>query len=186
MFLVVGLGNPGQEYEKTRHNLGFMVLDELAARCNVKTFKTKHRALLEKSTLDGKDVLLAKPQTFMNNSGEAVREIASWYKVAPEKIVVIYDDVDLEPGTLRLRTGGGAGGHHGVESVMNGLGHQDFVRVRVGIGRENFLGDVTKYVLENIPPGQKEIMKEAIISAADAVEEIIKTGVSSAMNKFNR
>lgn len=173
MFLIVGLGNPGKEYVHTRHNLGFKVIDELARRLGVKTFKSKCSALIADAKIADHKVLLAQPQTFMNNSGLAVRELMAWFKIGPEKLIVIYDDVDLDAGTLRVREKGNAGGHHGMESVIEHVGTTQFSRVRIGIGRETLIGDVTDYVLQKIPLAQTEILEQAIIAAADAVVSII-------------
>lgn len=174
MYLIVGLGNPGPEYENTRHNLGFKVIEELASRLNITAFKEKHHSFIGEGSIDGKKVFLAQPQTFMNNSGPAVRGILEWHKIGAEKLILIYDDVDLEVGQLRIREGGSAGGHHGVESVIASLGTTKFFRVRLGIGRENLTGDVADYVLQKIPASQRERLAAAIISAAEAVEGIIK------------
>jgi PTH1 family peptidyl-tRNA hydrolase len=185
MFLIVGLGNPGLEYADTRHNLGFKVIDELAKRLNLSSFKNKCSALIAEGKLADHKVILAAPQTFMNNSGQAVRELAGWYKVPAAKVIVIYDDVDLEVGQLRVREKGNAGGHHGVESLIAHLGTTDFPRVRLGIGREEMTGDVAEYVLRKVPPAQRLQLEEAVILAADAVEAIVANGVAAAMNKFN-
>lgn len=186
MFLIVGLGNPGPEYEDTRHNLGFKVIDELAARLGIAALKSKHQSFLGEAKLADHKVILAEPQTFMNNSGPAVRGVLEWYKLKPENLILIYDDVDLEVGQVRIREKGSAAGHHGVESVIASLGTSEFIRVRIGIGRESLTADVTDYVLQKIPPAQRETLDAAIITAADAVEEIITSGLSAAMNKFNR
>ncbi len=185
MYLIVGLGNPGEEYEKTRHNLGFRVINELASRCGLKSFKSKHQSFIGEGTIAGHKIILAEPQTFMNNSGPAVKGLLSWYKIDPKKLILIYDDVDLEVGQIRLREQGSAGGHHGVESVIASVGATEFARVRVGIGRDSLSGDVANYVLQNIPPAQREIIDSAINTAAEAVEAIIAGGLAAAMNKFN-
>jgi PTH1 family peptidyl-tRNA hydrolase len=186
MFLVVGLGNPGPEYEETRHNLGFKVIDELAERLGVKTFKQKHQSFMAEASLAGHKILLAQPQTFMNNSGPAVKGILLWHKLDLSKLILVYDDVDLEVGQIRVREKGGAGGHHGVESVIASLGAVDFARIRIGVGRENLTGDVADYVLQKAPSSQREALDVAIETAADAVEEIINNGVARAMNRFNQ
>lgn len=185
MFLVVGLGNPGSEYEDTRHNLGFRVVDELASRLGISTLKLKHQSFIGEGKIDDHKVILAQPQAFMNNSGPAVRGLLSWYKIGIDKLVLVYDDVDLEVGQIRVREKGAAGGHHGMESVIASVGASEFARVRIGIGRENLTADVTDYVLQKIPPSQREILDAAILTAADAVQEIITSGLASAMNKFN-
>jgi peptidyl-tRNA hydrolase, PTH1 family len=173
MFLIAGLGNPGAEYADTRHNLGFRAVDELAARLGVKSFKTKHQSLLAEANLGDAKLLLLKPQTFMNNSGLAVQAAAAWHKIIPAKMIVIYDDVDLEVGQIRVREKGSAGGHHGIESLIAQLGTTDFCRVRIGIGRESVAGDVSEYVLQKIPPAQREALQLAVFAAAEAVEAIV-------------
>lgn len=185
MFLIAGLGNPGAEYYNTRHNLGFRVVDELASRLGLSAFKTKHQSFVAETLIGGHKIILAQPQAFMNNSGPVVRGIIGWYKITPPKLILIFDDVDLEVGQLRLREKGNAGGHHGVESVIASLGATEFSRVRIGIGRENLTGDVSNYVLQPVPPAQREAIDTAIIRAADAVEEIVNHGIALAMNKFN-
>jgi PTH1 family peptidyl-tRNA hydrolase len=185
MYLIVGLGNPGPEYAETRHNLGFRVIDELARRLGLASFKVKCRSFIAESRVQDRKVILAQPQTFMNNSGIAVRGLLDWFKVPPAGIILIYDDVDLEAGQIRVREKGGAGGHHGVESVIAAAG-TDFARVRIGIGRESLTADVTDYVLQKVPAAQREALDQAVIAASDAVEHIITQGLSSAMNRFNQ
>jgi len=185
VYLIVGLGNPGEEYEQTRHNLGFRVINELAARLGLKSLKSKHQSFVGEGLIAGHKAILAEPQTFMNNSGAAVRGLLDWHKIDPKKLIVVYDDVDLEVGQIRLREQGSAGGHHGMESVIASLGTGEFARVRVGIGRDGFSGDLANYVLQNIPPAQRETLDAAIIAAADAVEAIIADGLPLAMNRFN-
>lgn len=185
MYLIVGLGNPGEEYAATRHNLGFMVIDQLALRLSLPKPSLKHRSLLVKEKYGERTLILAKPQTFMNNSGEAVSEIANWYKIPPAKIIIAYDDVDLEPGQIRLRDKGSAGGHHGVESVIKHLGSSQFIRLRLGVGRPSLAGDVAEYVLAKIPPAERTVLEEAASRGAEAIETIIKFGLPAAMNKYN-
>lgn len=185
MFLVVGLGNPGAEYAKTRHNLGFMVIDELAGRLKA-TFRAKHQALIAEGQIGDHKTILAQPQTFMNNSGQSVKEIVAWHKLPNEKLIVIYDDVDLEVGQVRIRESGSAGGHHGIESIMSHLNSGSFIRVRVGIGRPSASGDVANYVLGRIATDQQETLALAVQTAADAAFEAVLHGVAAAMNKFNR
>jgi PTH1 family peptidyl-tRNA hydrolase len=185
MFLVVGLGNPGPEYAATRHNLGFKVIEELAVRQGLKSLKEKHQALIGEAVLDGHKVILAQPQTFMNNSGTSVQALLSWHKIEPRKLIVIYDDVDLEIGQLRLREKGNAGGHHGVESIIAQVGTTEFARVRIGIGRASLSGDVADHVLQRIPPAEREELTTAVQAAAEAVEAIVRDGLPAAMNKYN-
>lgn len=185
MFLVVGLGNPGAEYEETRHNLGFKVVDELARKHGLSTLRAKFNSFIGEVNINQHKMILAQPQTFMNDSGPAVRGMMEWYRLLPGKLILIYDDVDLEVGQLRIRDHGNAGGHHGVESVIASVGATGFIRVRIGIGRENLSGDVSEYVLQKIPSSQREILDQGIVSAAEAVEAIIAEGPVAAMNKFN-
>jgi len=185
MFLVVGLGNPGEEYKQTRHNLGFLVVAELASRLNIRSLKEKHGSLIGEGSLAGRKLILAQPQSFMNNSGPAVRGLLAWYKLDLKGLIVIYDDVDLEVGQIRIREKGSAGGHHGIESIIASVGTGEFVRVRIGIGRDNLTGDVSDYVLQKIPPTQRDTLYEAVITAADAAEAIVTSGLAAAMNKFN-
>jgi len=186
MYLIVGLGNPGLEYEETRHNLGFRVVDELARRLGIAALKSKCHSFIAEAKLGEHKVILAQPQTFMNSSGPAVRGLLDWFKLKPNHLILVYDDVDLEVGQLRLREKGAAGGHHGVESVIASLETSNFARVRIGIGRENLMDDVTDYVLQKIPPAQRESLAEAVIAAADAIESIVSDGLSAAMNRFNK
>jgi peptidyl-tRNA hydrolase, PTH1 family len=185
MYLIAGLGNPGKKYQHTRHNLGFMVIDELASRLGVSSFKDKSRSLIAESRIDNQKVILVQPQTFMNDSGSAVKGLMDWYKIKADHLILIYDDVDLEVGQLRLREKGNAGGHRGVESVIESVGTTQFARVRIGISREELTGDVSDYVLQKIPPSQQDKLAEAVVDAAESVESIVSNGLPQAMNKFN-
>ena len=186
MYLVAGLGNPGREFENTRHNLGFRVADDVAKRLGVPElkFKTKCNALVGEANIVGHKVIIAEPQTFMNLSGQAVQALLSWYKIPTDHLIVIHDDVDIEAGEIRVKQGGGAAGHHGLESIIASIGSQEFIRVRVGIGREGS-GDVTEYVLQMIPKEQADILNHSMIDAADAVVSVISDGIEAAKNKFN-
>ncbi|MBU1026227.1 MAG: aminoacyl-tRNA hydrolase [Candidatus Margulisbacteria bacterium] len=185
MHLIVGLGNPGVEYENTRHNLGFKVIDALLSDLNVSSLKSKHDSLLAQAKIDDHKIIILKPQTFMNNSGLAVGQVLNWYKIKPENLILIYDDVDLEVGQLRLREKGGTGGHNGVESVIQHVSTTEFARVRIGIGRDNLLADISDYVLGQIPNGQAQMINEAVNKAAEAVKSIVTHGINYAMNQFN-
>jgi len=185
MILIVGLGNPGKEYENTRHNLGFKVIEELATRLGIPSFKSKFQAFVADAKIDEHKIILMQPQTFMNNSGASVRQIMDWYRIKPENIILIYDDVDLEVGDLRIREKGGAGGHHGIESVIGHIKSTQFIRMRIGIGRDNYNQDVSDYVLANIPEDQRELLTQAVIVAADAIETIVRQDLTVAMNKYN-
>jgi peptidyl-tRNA hydrolase, PTH1 family len=184
--LVVGLGNPGKEYEHTRHNIGFEVLDELARRGSAvfrKTWFVSARAA--KVNVNGEDLLLVKAQTFMNRSGQAVRPLLKRRGLGPEDLVVLLDDVELDRGRLRIRSKGSAGGHKGLESVIRELGTDEFVRVRVGIGPRPPGEDLVAYVLGRFGKGERKDLVPAIEKAADAVERIVRDGADRAMNDFN-
>ena len=183
--IVVGLGNPGARYKDTRHNIGFLVVDELARRWRSETWKRRFEAEVSEHRAGG-PVLLVKPQTFMNLSGEAVREAAKFYKVDPQDIIAIHDDLDLPAGRLRIRERGGAGGHKGIQSMIVQLGTDAFVRVKFGIGRPPAEWDTADYVLGRFSPEEQPSISQTIGLAADAVEAILAEGTSAAMNRFNR
>lgn len=185
MYLIVGLGNPGKEYELTRHNLGFRVIDALAKELNVDVTRSNCNALIGNGQVEVTKVILAKPQTFMNLSGDSVKELMNWYKIELDHLLLINDDLDLDPGKIRIKEKGNSAGHKGVESVINRIGTSNFVRIRIGIGRETLGGDNSKYVLEKPRPDQLEALDSSISAAADAVKSIIKNGVEQAMNEFN-
>ena len=186
MILIAGLGNPGKEYENTRHNAGFLVLDTLAQKLGADLSERKHRALCGKAVIGGQKVILLKPQTYMNLSGESIRAAADYYKVPPEDILVVYDDISLAPGQLRIRAKGSAGGHNGIKSIIAHLGTQEFPRVKVGIGEKPPRMDLADYVLGHFSSGEKKIMEEAAKEAADAICEIVNVGIEQAMNDHNR
>ncbi|HYG99661.1 MAG TPA: aminoacyl-tRNA hydrolase [Terriglobales bacterium] len=187
MKLIVGLGNPGIEYQFTLHNYGFLAIDRLAERHAAHISNRRCRALTGKAVMAGHEVLLAKPETYMNLSGLSVRELVDEYEVNPTRdLIVIYDDLDLPFGTLRVRTKGGAGGHHGMESIIGALKTQDFLRIRLGISPEREVGDGAKYVLSPFKKSQYAVVDEVLDSAATAVEAILAEGPNAAMNKFNR
>ena len=186
MILIAGLGNPGKEYENTRHNAGFLVLDTLAQKLGADLSERKHRALCGKAVIGGQKVILLKPQTYMNSSGESIRAAADYYKVPPEDILVVYDDISLAPGQLRIRAKGSAGGHNGIKSIIAHLGTQEFPRVKVGIGEKPPRMDLADYVLGHFSSGEKKIMGEAAKEAADAICEIVNVGIEQAMNDHNR
>ena len=185
MKIVVGLGNPGNQYKDTRHNIGFLVVDELARRWNTPSWKRRYDAEVSEHRALG-PVLLVKPQTFMNLSGNSVREAAKFYKTPSTDIIVIHDDLDLPAGRLRIRERGGSGGHRGIESMLTQLGADDFVRVRFGVGRPPEGWESADYVLGRFAPDEQALIKEAVDKAADAVEVILKEGTAPAMNRFNR
>ena len=185
-WLIVGLGNPGEKYERTRHNVGFLVVDALAERLGVPVQKLKHRALTNTVRLAGQKALLMKPVTFMNLSGEAVGDAARFYKLPPERVLVISDDTALPLGKLRLRKGGSAGGHNGLKSIIQHLGTDQFPRLRVGVGekpRPDY--DMADWVLGRLQGEDWKAMEAAVDRAADAVECVLSQGVDAAMNRFN-
>lgn len=186
MYIIVGLGNRSKEYLKTRHNVGFEVIDVLADHFRIPVSDKKHKAIYGKGMLAGEKVILAKPQTFMNLSGESVRAMADYYKVGPEQIIVIYDDISLPPGQLRVRARGSAGGHNGIKNIIQHLGTQEFPRVRVGIGDKPRQMDLADYVLSRFSAGEQKLMEEAFSEAARAVECMIIQDIEKAMNEFNR
>ncbi|MCD8082872.1 MAG: aminoacyl-tRNA hydrolase [Clostridiales bacterium] len=185
MYLIAGLGNPTKEYDKTRHNVGFHVIDTLADRHGIDVGEKKLKGLLGRGLIEGQKVILVKPLTYMNSSGECLRAVADYYKIAPEDILVIYDDISLEPGQLRIRTGGSAGGHNGMKSIIAHLGTQEFPRIRVGIGAKPPRMDLADYVLSRFSAGEQERMDEAFREAADAVGIMLTEGTERAMNRFN-
>jgi PTH1 family peptidyl-tRNA hydrolase len=185
MYAIVGLGNPGREYENTKHNLGFITVDLLAERYAIKINKLKHKALTGDGFLRGERVKLIKPQTYMNLSGESVAPLAAYFGVERGKLIVIYDDVDIPMGSVRIRASGSSGTHNGMKSVIYHLGYDDFPRVRIGIGAER--GEVPLYgwVTSGFAAEHADKVREAVVRAADAVEEIVASGVVMAMNRYN-
>jgi peptidyl-tRNA hydrolase, PTH1 family len=189
-FLVVGLGNPGEEYENTPHNLGFMVIDRLAESHSIRVSRKENTSFVGLGETRGKHVALAKPQTYMNLSGPAVRGLLERYELKPDRLIVVYDELDLPWGSLRIRLNGSAAGHNGVKSLIGSLGTNEFTRVRLGIDRiEDVPGNPVKgaqYVLAPFKRAQKQDVEETVIRAADAVEFIIAEGAAQAMTKYNR
>jgi len=186
MRLIVGLGNPGPEYAWTPHNLGFLVVDRLAERAGIRVERPEAKAYIGKGRLAGQDVVLAKPQTYMNASGMAVGELVRRLEVEPSEMIVVSDDVALPWGMMRIRERGSAGGHNGLESIMSALGSDEFIRVRVGIRPEHPVRDLSAYVLMQLPKGDREDVLEIAGEAAGAVEMILADGTAKAMAKFNR
>jgi PTH1 family peptidyl-tRNA hydrolase len=186
MWLIVGLGNPGYEYAWTPHNLGFLVLDLLAGRARIRIERPEAKSYVGRGRIGEHDVALAKPQTFMNLSGLAVRELAERYEAPPEQIVIVVDDVALPWGSLRIRERGSAGGHNGLKSVIGALGSDEFVRVRMGIQPDHPVGDLAAYVLHRMRKAEMEAAAELVERAVHAVECAVTEGVRRAMNRFNR
>jgi len=186
MYIVIGLGNPGLRYENTKHNVGFDTIDLLAHKHKIKVSKLKFKALSGEGNIKDEKVLLVKPQTFMNLSGESVREIINWYKVPVSNIIIVYDDVDLPLGKIRIRSNGSAGTHNGMRSVIYQLESDDFPRVRIGISRPPEDCDLADYVLSKFGVDERGLINQGIINAASAVFEVINSGVEAAMNSFNK
>ena len=187
MYIIVGLGNPGKEYAHTRHNVGFDTLDVLADKWNIDISVRKHRALIGKGIIEGQKVILAKPQTYMNLSGESVRELLDFYKVdETSELIIIYDDISLAPGQLRIRMKGSAGGHNGIKSIISHLGGQEFLRIKVGVGEKPKGYDLADYVLGHFAKEEKDSMEQAKKRAAEAAAMLVSGDVLAAMNEFNR
>jgi len=186
MFVIIGLGNPGREYAMTRHNIGFMTLDALASRHNIDIRRENFRSVFGEGRIGDERVVLAKPLTFMNNSGWAARDLVNWFKVEPAQLLVIYDDADIPLGTIRVREGGSSGSHNGMKSVIYQLGFDNFARVRVGIGAPEGERDIIAHVLSKPAGEELEKLKSAIFTAADAAELIIAGRLSEAQARFNK
>ena len=181
MFLIVGLGNPGRQYEHTRHNAGFDVMDALAEKYNISISESGHKALFGKGMIGGQKVILAKPQTFMNLSGESVAELLHYYKIDPEEeLLVIFDDISLAPGNIRIRKKGSAGGHNGIKNIIAMTGTENFKRIKVGVG------DLADHVLGRMSEEDRAAFEEAVKESVKAVEMILEDEIDQAMNDFNR
>ena len=185
MYLIVGLGNPEDEYAKTRHNMGFNVINEIAKKYEIEVKQTKFEGFFWMGELEGKKVILLKPQTYMNNSGDCVVKFKNFYKISNENCLVIYDDIDLEKGIIRIRKKGSPSTHNGMKSVTEKLGTEDFPRVRVGIGAPKYKDDLINYVIGKVPKEEQELLEEGVKIAKKAVIEILKNGIDKAMNKYN-
>lgn len=184
-YIVAGLGNPGPQYAKTKHNCGYFVLDLLADRHHTRVDRVKFRSLSGLARIDGKKVLLLKPQTFMNRSGEAVGEALRYYRVEPERLIVIFDDVELPPGKIRVRPGGASGGHNGMRSIISHLGTDAFPRVKIGIGRPVHKDDMADWVTSRFSSGERKQMDEVFRHAADAVELVLRDSPEAAAVRYN-
>lgn len=186
MYLIVGLGNPGRDYVGTRHNIGFEAADAICAKFDIRLGKEKFRAVFGEGRIGGERVVVAKPQTFMNLSGESVREMRDWYKLDEAHIIVIYDDISLPVGKLRIREKGSAGGHNGIKNIIYQLGTDVFPRIKIGVGAPQHPDyDMKDYVLGRFSGEEVEVLIQTVIRAAGAVEELIARGAVSAMNRFN-
>ncbi|MBQ8803032.1 MAG: aminoacyl-tRNA hydrolase [Tyzzerella sp.] len=187
MYIIVGLGNPAKEYEGTRHNVGFDVIDAIADKYNISVTERKHRAFCGKGLVAGQRVILVKPQTYMNLSGESVRSVLDFYKVDEEtELIVIFDDVSLDVGQLRIRKKGSAGGHNGIKNIIQHLGHNVFQRIKVGVGEKPKEYDLADYVLGHFSKEDKERMADGYKRAVEAVEMLVMGDIDGAMNEFNK
>lgn len=187
MFIIAGLGNPTKEYEGTRHNVGFEVIDRIAEKYNISVDTKKHRALLGKGIISGRKVILAKPQTYMNLSGESIRSLIDYYKADEEQeLLVIYDDISLDVGQLRIRAKGSAGGHNGIKNIIACLGTQVFPRIKIGVGEKPRGYDLADYVLGHFSKAEQEKMEEGYREAVQAAEMIVSGELEAAMNEYNR
>jgi PTH1 family peptidyl-tRNA hydrolase len=186
MRLIVGLGNPGPEYQWTPHNLGFLAVDEIANRASIRVERPEGKALVGRGKIAGEEVVLAKPQTFMNLSGISARELLGKYELGPEHLLTLYDERDLPWGMIRIGERGSPGTHNGAKSLTSSLGTQEFHRLRLGCGPDHPVSDLAAYVLRPMKKAELESASEMIADAADAVELMLKEGIAAAMNKFNR
>ena len=184
-FLLIGLGNPGREYANNRHNFGFILIDRLAVRLNARGMKVQSKAIVTDAIYEDRKLILAKPQTYMNLSGQSVQGLINFYKLPLDKVMVLSDDLDLPFGTIRIRASGGPGGQRGLSSVLESLGTKDVPRLRLGIGRPPGRMDPSYYVLQNFSRADLQVISEILDRAADAALEFVKNGLNAAMNKFN-
>ena len=185
MYLIVGLGNPENEYAHTRHNMGFDAINQIAKNNNIQITKNKFKGLCESTIIQNQKVILLKPQTYMNLSGESVKEVAEFYNLKPEEIIVIYDDIDIEKGYIKIRKKGGAGTHNGMKSMVKELNTIDFPRVRVGTGKQEKIADLVDYVIGRVDDEEYKKLEIGVEKAEVAVEEILKIGIDNAMNRLN-
>ena len=185
MYLIVGLGNPEDKYSNTRHNMGFDVINQLSKACNIKVSKSKFDAIYGMGEINSEKVILVKPQTYMNLSGESIIKFKKSYNISNKNIIIIYDDIDLKLGDIRLKAKGSAGSHNGMKSVIENLNTEDFIRIRVGIGSPENKEDMINYVIGQIPKKEREILNESILKAKNSIIEILENGIDTAMNKFN-
>lgn len=185
MYLIVGLGNPESDYSNTRHNMGFNTINELAEEYKIDVNKNKFKGLYGSGIIEEKKVILLKPQTYMNLSGQSIREVVDFYKIDLNNLIVIYDDIDIEPGKIKIKKFGGPGTHNGMKSVVQELRTDNFKRVRVGIGMPNDKSNLIEYVIGAISEEDKGELKKGVVLAKDAAVEILKNGIDIAMNKFN-
>jgi len=187
MYVIVGLGNPGREYQNTRHNIGFDVIEALADVAGISVMERKHKAIIGKGVLDGQRVILVKPQTYMNLSGESVRDVIDYYKRDPtQDLIVVSDDTSLDVGNIRVRKKGSAGGHNGLKDIIAHLGHDTFMRVKMGVGEKPKGYDLADYVLGHFTGDERKVMDEAAKTAVEAIRMMMSGDIDRAMNQFNR
>ena len=185
MYLIVGLGNPEADYSKTRHNMGFNTVNKISNKFGIEINKKKFDSLYGEGFIENEKVILLKPQTYMNLSGKAISQVVNFYKISLENVCVIYDDMDIKPGQIKIRKKGGAGSHNGMKSVIAELNSEEFVRIRVGIGTPKFKDDSINYVIGAIPEEEMKILDEGTTKAAEAMISILKNGIDYSMNNFN-
>lgn len=185
MYLIVGLGNPEEDYRETRHNMGFDAINKLAEQYHIEITKNKFKGLYGTGIIENEKVILLKPQTFMNLSGESIKECKDFYKIEEKNLIVVYDDIDIEPGIIKIRKTGGPGTHNGMKSVIQNLKTKNFPRIRVGIGMPEHKADLINYVIGHVPEEERKILDKSTTLAKDAIVEIIKSGVDNAMNQLN-
>ncbi len=186
MYIIVGLGNPTDKYQATRHNVGWDVITRIADDYRISLDTKKHKAICGKGYIEGEKVVIAKPITYMNLSGESVRELMDFYKVTPEEIIIIYDDISLDVGQLRIRKKGSAGGHNGIKSIISHLGTDEFPRIKVGVGDKPKDWDLADYVLSRFDKEEQPLIRDALKDSSDACKMIITSGIDAAMNQYNR
>ncbi|MDE6625552.1 MAG: aminoacyl-tRNA hydrolase [Lachnospiraceae bacterium] len=185
MKLIVGLGNPTVKYDKTRHNVGFEVIDRLVDKYNISLDVSKHKGIYGKGKIEGLTVILLKPMTYMNLSGESIREVANYYKILPEDIIVIYDDINLDVGRLRIREKGSAGGHNGIKNIISQLGTEEFPRIRIGVGMKPPKMELVDYVLSRFSQEEQSLMDQGYERACEALKLLLADDIPAAMNQFN-
>ena len=185
MYYIVGLGNPGIQYENTRHNAGFIAIDYLARKYSIDVRKIKFKSLIGQGVISGQKVMLVKPQTYMNNSGEAIREIYKYFDFDHDKLIVIYDDIDIDFGSIRIRKKGSAGTHNGMKSIIYNLEFDDFPRIKVAVGKKPSYMDLANFVLSGFSKQEAKIIEEEVKFASDAIEMILEEGIEKSMSMFN-
>lgn len=185
MYIIVGLGNPGKRYEDTRHNIGFKTIDALADKLNIKVNKIKFKGLVGEGRIAGEKVILLKPHTFMNNSGESVVEILNFYKLKPENLLVVVDDIDIEFAQLKIKKNGSAGTHNGLKSIVNLIGSKNFARFKIGVGKKHPNEDLASFVLSNFPSRDKKHIEDAVDACSESIIKTVTDGIDVAMNFYN-